>query len=97
MLNHSYARAISGQDQNKQKNKESDFCLLSIIKTPMQRVETQKGRRRALRRGQLAGTRYPRQAIRGTGLGRGDPSADGASPSGTSGTYVQELPIACLV
>ena len=31
------------------------------------------------RRGQLAGTRYPRQANRGTGLGRGDPSAYGAS------------------
>ena len=29
------------------------------------------------RRGQLAGTRYPRQANRGTGLGRGDPSAFG--------------------
>ena len=61
---------------------------LSIVyyKRPVQRVETQKERRRAFRRGQLAGTRYPRQAIRGTGLGRGDPSADGAS--GTSGTYV---------
>ena len=42
-------------------------------------METQKERRLAFRRGQLAGTRYPRQAIRGTGLGRGDPSADGAS------------------
>ena len=29
--------------------------------------------------GQLAGTRYPRQANRGTGLGKGDPSADGSS------------------
>ena len=27
---------------------ESDFCLLSIIKRPLQRVETQKGHRRAL-------------------------------------------------
>ena len=31
------------------------------------------------RRGQLAGTRYTRQANRGTGLGRGDPSAFDAS------------------
>ena len=69
--------------------------IITLIKRPVQRVETQKERRRAFRRGQLAGTRYPRQAIRGTGLGRGDPSADGAS--GTSGTYVEEVPIACLV
>ena len=68
--------------------------LLSVVyyKKTSAASETQKERRRAFRRGQLAGTRYPRQAIRGTGLGRGDPSADGAS--GTSGTYVQEVPIA---
>ena len=39
----------------------------------------QKEHRRASRRGQIAGTWYPRQANRGTGLGRGGPSADGAS------------------
>ena len=53
-----------------------------------QRVETQTGHRRASRRGQLAGTRYARQANRSRGLGRGDPVADGASGL-QAGTYVQ--------
>jgi len=55
--------------------------LLSIVyckKTSAARGNTKRTPPRT-RRGQLAGTRYPREAIRGTGLGRGDPSADGAS------------------
>ena len=55
--------------------------LLSIVyckKTSAARGNTKRTPPRT-RRGQLTGTRYPRQANRGTGLGRGDPSADGAS------------------
>ena len=60
--------------------------LLSIVyfkKTSAARGNTKRTPPRT-RRGQLAGTRYARQANRGTGLGRGDPSADGAS--GLQGT-----------
>ena len=42
-------------------------------------INREKGHRRACRRGQLASTRYARQANTGTGLGKSDPSADGAS------------------
>ena len=55
--------------------------LLSIVyckKTSAARGNTKRTPPRT-RRGQLAGTQYARQANRGTGLGRGDPSADGAS------------------